>query len=76
MSNSNFNPTPCNQGVLNTMAHLAQQVDAPIAPYPIFFSNAQCGESLTGSSFPSYFLPVKCRWVMLHRMILPTIVCG
>jgi hypothetical protein len=56
----NLNPTPCNEGVLANMAALAQQVSAPVPPYPLFFSNSGCGESLTGSSFPSYYLPINC----------------
>lgn len=59
-SRDNLSPIPCNQGVLSELAALAQQVDSPVEPYPIFFSNAQCGGALSGSSFPSFFLPANC----------------
>jgi hypothetical protein len=55
----NLSPVTCNETVLAGMAASAQQVDAPIAPFPLFFSNSQCGGGL-GSSFPSLFLPVTC----------------
>lgn len=55
----NLSPVTCNETLLAGMAASAQQIDTPIAPFPRFFSNSTCGGG-SGSSFPSFFLPVSC----------------
>jgi hypothetical protein len=40
---------------------LASQVDNPIPPYPLFYTNANCAGGQTGANFPAYFLPSNCQ---------------
>ncbi len=56
----NLNPSGCNETTLAEMSALAQQIGTPVPPFPLFFTNAQCGGAITGSSFPLYFLPIGC----------------
>lgn len=62
-----LNPVPCIVGPLAEMATAAQQIENPQAPYPIFYTQPQCGASATGTGlgpnqadFPQYWLPTQC----------------
>lgn len=53
----------CNQGLLADMAALSNQINNPVAPFPVFFSTGSCGGvggSAAGSNFPLYYFGVNC----------------
>ena len=53
-------PVACDSGLLANLAALSNQIYNPVAPYPVFYSTANCGSALTGSNFPTYFMSINC----------------
>lgn len=55
--------TRCNEGLLADMTALASQIENPMPPYPVLFSQGECNGGLSGlgaQNFPQYFESVNC----------------
>lgn len=60
MDSNYFNPLPCNNGALASLAALASTVNNITSPFPLFYTSSKCGGGVNGASFPQYFLPINC----------------